>query len=206
MGGSGAGKTLFLRSLALLETWDKGSLRWLGRPVEDGEVPSFRSQVIYLHQRPALEDGTVEENLRAVFRFKTNRARAFDRPGIQSYLARIGFESSFLGKPARLLSGGEGQVVSLLRAVQLNPRALLLDEPTAALDAEKARAVEEIVFRWFGEAPPGKAYIWVCHQKEQAARISSRILMMERGCLQDLGDRTASSLKPPSAVSEENVR
>ena len=53
-GPSGAGKTVLLRALALLDPLDVGTIHWNGGPLRSETIPSFRSQVVYLHQRPAL--------------------------------------------------------------------------------------------------------------------------------------------------------
>src|SRR5829696_5963452 len=107
LGHSGAGKTLLLRALAMLDPLDEGTILWGGRAVEGEAVPSFRSEVIYLHQRPALLEGSVEENLRLAISLKIQRARRFDRGRIVGYLEEIGWNAHFLEKPHRDLSGGE---------------------------------------------------------------------------------------------------
>ena len=57
--------------------------------------------------------------------------------------------AAFLGRSSRDLSGGEAQIVALVRAIQLDPAVLLLDEPTASLDQVTAGAVEGLLDRWF---------------------------------------------------------
>lgn len=102
-------------------------------------------------------------------------------------LEGLGLGETFLEKSARDLSGGEGQIVSLLRAIQLGPSILLLDEPTASLDAASVAAVESLVTRWQAEAPGGRATVWVSHDAEQARRVGQRQLRMNAGELQSGG-------------------
>jgi putative ABC transport system ATP-binding protein len=71
--------------------------------------------------------------------------------------------------------------VALLRAVQLDPVVLLLDEPTAALDREAVAAVERLVGDWFDESPNDRALIWVSHDSGQAQRMTDRQVRMQRG-------------------------
>ena len=156
VGRSGAGKTVLLRAMALLDPLDLGTIHWRGNAVRGEAVPSYRSQVIYLHQRPALTDGSVADNLRYPFELAVHRDRTYDRQRVVALLEALGRDARFLEKPSRDLSGGEAQLVALIRAVQLDPAVLLLDEPTASLDLATAHAVEETIGRWL-DAPAADA-------------------------------------------------
>jgi len=181
VGPSGSGKTLLLRSLAWLDPLDAGTLYWRGRAVTRHVVPRFRSRVVYLHQRPALIAGTVAENLQSPFQFSVHRSRRFDAAQIEHWLRVLRREPDFLQKSSRDLSGGEAQITALLRAMQLTPDVLLLDEPTAALDPASAQGVEQCVSQWFQEAPQQRTIVWVSHDQEQAARMADRQLVMAAG-------------------------
>lgn len=183
IGPTGAGKTLLLRALALLDPLDCGDVLWRGRCIPPHAVPSFRSQVIYVHQRPALVSGTVEENLRFPFSLGVHRRSSYDRDRVLRLLAAAGRDESFLSRSDHELSGGERQIVALLRTVQLDPSVLLLDEPTAALDADSMDLVESIVRNWQRQAD--RAFIWVSHSAAQVRRIANRILSMDRGRLHE---------------------
>lgn len=182
-GGSGSGKSLLLRSITQLEILNQGEFIWKGKPIQKADMPLYRSHVIYLHQRPSLGSGTVEDSLRQVFSLKIHQEKKFSESLIINYLADIGLDKGFLHKSIHNLSGGEAQITALLRAIQLNPEIILLDEPTAALDAEKAAAVEKIVNCWFSEAEHGRAYVWVTHNMEQAASVSNKTWKMKQGKL-----------------------
>ena len=86
-GPSGAGKTVLLRALALLDPLTSGEVRWHGRSVEPGGAPAYRRRVAYLHQAPALAAGTVEANLRVPFGLGAHRGRSFDREAAGERLA-----------------------------------------------------------------------------------------------------------------------
>jgi putative ABC transport system ATP-binding protein len=140
--------------------------------------------VVYLHQRPSLFEGSIESNLRQPFSLKVNRRSSFDRNRILELLDGVGRPASFLERSSRDLSGGETQIVALLRALQLDPSILLLDEPTTSLDEATSRAIEELIRRWLGEAPADRASIWVTHDSLQARRIADQWLRMRRGRLE----------------------
>jgi putative ABC transport system ATP-binding protein len=184
IGPSGAGKTLLLRALAMLDPLDEGILQWKGRRISGMDVPAYRREVIYLHQRPALVQGSVETNLRYPFTLGVNRRSSFDKNRILDLLESIGRMASFLEKSSRNLSGGEAQVVALLRALQFDPSILLLDEPTTSLDLGTARAIEELLLRWLSEAPAERAFLWVSHDSDQVRRVADRCLRMQCGRLE----------------------
>ncbi|MHC4403564.1 MAG: ABC transporter ATP-binding protein [Planctomycetota bacterium] len=183
VGPSGSGKTLFLRSLVLLDRLDEGEIRWLGRPIHRHEVPGLRRQVIYLHQRPALWEETVEDALRQPFSLALHRGRRFDRTEVVRRLQELGRDEAFLTKPLRDLSGGERQITALLRGIGLDPMVLLLDEPTAALDGSATQAVEALVGRWVAESPEPRALVWISHDETQAGRVADTTLRMQSGRL-----------------------
>ena len=112
-----------------------------------------------------------------------NHDRHYDRPGILRRLHDLGRDASFLAKAARELSGGEMQIVGLIRALQLDPAVLLLDQPTASLDAETVQSVEQLVDQWLAEEPGRRAMVWVSHDARQVQRVARRVLWLNAGRL-----------------------
>jgi len=180
-GPTGSGKTLFLRALALLDPTDSGEIRWQEQPIGDADVPAYRRQVIYLHQRPALIPGSVEENLRLPWSFSSAQNGAFDFERARRYLDEVGRSEGLFGRQSSQLSGGERQIVALVRAMLLEPKILLLDEPTAALDAASSRQVERLVQTYLEEAPEKRATVWVTHDADQLRRVADWRLTMDQG-------------------------
>lgn len=181
IGPTGSGKTLLLRCLAMLDPLDAGELLWRGGRVSGAQVPRYRSRVIYLHQRPAVAEGTVEDFLCQPFLMKVHHGRQFNRRRIVNLLASLERNEAFLAKQQRDLSGGEAQLAALLRALQLDPNVLLLDEPTAALDAATGIMVERLIANWLEEQRNDRAIVWVSHDMEQAVRVSDRMIHMAQG-------------------------
>ncbi len=179
-GPSGVGKTLLLRAVAGLDPLDEGRIALEDRPRESWSIPAFRSRVCYLHQRPALLDGSVEENLRRPFALEVHRSRSFDEAEAVALLERLGRSGDLLRQRASNLSGGEAQLVALLRALLPGPSILLLDEPTASLDAETTQRVEAMILEWV-TASAGRALLWTSHDPSQLSRIATRRLVLERG-------------------------
>lgn len=181
LGPSGAGKTVLLRALALLDPLDEGSVRWRGAVVRGDLVPGYRKHVVYVRQRPALLEGTIDQNLRHPFTLRTHRDQAYDAGRAEDLLSRLGRPPGFLARDARDLSGGESQIVALVRALLLDPAVLLLDEPTASLDAATAAAAESVLNDWLAEADDARALVWVGHDAEQALRMTARRILIRAG-------------------------
>lgn len=183
VGPTGSGKTLLLRSLALLDPFDTGQILWLGQPIRPQSVPDFRRQVTYLHQRPALIEGTVDDNLRLPFTFGVHARDSFDREQVLSMLESVARDADFLSRSWRDLSGGEAQIVALVRVLQLNPTVLLLDEPTASLDTATVDNIEQLITHWHSKTDRQRATVWVTHDREQSTRVATRVLRMNSGRL-----------------------
>ncbi|MBI3838811.1 MAG: ATP-binding cassette domain-containing protein [Planctomycetia bacterium] len=183
VGPTGSGKTLLLRSLALLDPIDEGRVLWLSQTISARLVPAFRSQATYLHQRPALIEGTVEDNLRLPFTFRIHAHQDFDRRRVASMLEMVGRGADFLARSWHDLSGGEAQIVALVRALQLNPTVLLLDEPTASLDASTTQTIERLISHWHERTNGKRALIWVTHDRQQSTRVAQRVVQMNAGKL-----------------------
>lgn len=181
-GEAGAGKTLLLRAIATLDPIQAGTITFQSKNVSDWFIPRYRTQVLYLHQRPALLEGTVEQNLQAIYKMAVHRS--LDRYDVQKdrileYLSVLGRSTDFLDRPIHALSGGEAQIAAFLRALLCSPTVLLFDEPTASLDAQTARRFESLVHRWQQEDQT-RSYFWTSHASEQLARMTDRRLTLKR--------------------------
>jgi putative ABC transport system ATP-binding protein len=177
IGPSGSGKSLLLRTLAGLDPIQEGQITFQQKSLQKWFMPHYRARVIYLHQRPSLLEGTVESNLQYVYQLSVHRKRNYNRQKILNYLELLGRSDNFLERPSTTLSGGEAQIVAFLRAVQLSPLILLLDEPTASLDAETAHRLEKLVERWQSE-DLNRAYLWTSHDREQLKRVTDSQLIL----------------------------
>jgi putative ABC transport system ATP-binding protein len=182
-GPSGSGKSVFLRALALLDPVDDGVIQWRGETIARAGIPAYRRRVAYIAQRPAMLDGSVEDNLRYPFSLNVYRDVRFDRERVVKLACRAGREAGFLDKRASELSGGEAQIAALIRVLQVNPDVLLLDEPTASLDPASALEIEALVGAWFDDGQGERASIWVSHDPAQAQRVGERQFVMTAGTL-----------------------
>ncbi len=193
VGPVGAGKTLLLRALALLDPFDTGQILWQGGEVVPALVTAYRSQVMYLHQRPSLAPGSVEANLRLPFTLHIHQQQ-FDLERIVQWLSEFEKDRTFLSRDEKDLSGGERQIVALLRVLQLDPTVLLLDEPTTAMDAKSSAVVENWIANWLSNREAQRAAVWVSHDDQQIGRVTNRIYQVSQGCVVNSGASDAGQL------------
>ena len=134
-GRNGAGKTTLLKILAGLEPPDRAEVcDGAHRSPWNRAVKRLRRNVVYLHQRPFMFDASVEQNLAYGLR-AGGTAAAEVRTRVREALRKVDL-TAMAKRNARTLSGGEQQRLALARAWVLQPRVLLLDEPTANMDLE----------------------------------------------------------------------
>ncbi|MDH5490721.1 MAG: ATP-binding cassette domain-containing protein [Myxococcales bacterium] len=169
---SGAGKTTLLRALAGLTPLEKGTLTLDGEAPASMGMPRWRRRVVYLAQRPTFLLGSVRENLARPFGYATAEG-AFPLGRAEALLERLGLHQGVLDQEARTLSVGEGQRVALVRALLLEPCALLLDEPTSALDPGAIEGLEGLLRE---RLEAGVALVWVTHDPDPIARLGAKVL------------------------------
>jgi len=170
MGPSGTGKTLFLRSICMLEPHATGDIKWKGTTISNNQIPQYRSRVIYVGQRSALSYGTARSSIEEVFKYKVHRGRVWNAESTRNALIQLGKGDRFLDKTVDHLSGGEKQILNILKAVALQPEVICFDEPTSALDFDSTLKMEN----WLKANYHG-SWIWVTHQSDQAKRLGKRI-------------------------------
>jgi putative ABC transport system ATP-binding protein len=173
---SGAGKTLLMRNLVLLDPIQQGTLLFQGQSPTDWTLPVYRTQVMYLPQRATAFEGTVVDNLKRAFTLGVYHHRQFNPAQIENWLHQLGRRADFLQRQATQLSGGETQILALLRTLQLEPQVLLLDEPTASLDANTTLKVEALLHTWLNQ--PGRTCLVASHDVEQMSRMTNRQLSL----------------------------
>ena len=179
-GVNGAGKSTLLRVLAGLETVQVDSAVFEGKPVALHPYPPLlRRAIVYVHQHPIMFSTSVAQNIgyglmargEAKARVAQLVREAMDWAGV-AYLADT--------DPARL-SGGEKQRVALARARVLQPRLLLLDEPTANLDGA---AREQVIALIPTLVEQGTTVVMACHDRDLIGLPGVRRLKLRDGHLE----------------------
>jgi len=133
-GPSGSGKTTFIRLLNGLHSPTSGTIHYLNQPLESFDFLYLRQKVGMVFQTPVIINGTVKENL--AIKEKWNKTQTqIDHSYLKFILEKVGLNSISLDQDAKDLSGGEQQRINFARVLLNQPSVLLLDEPTANLDA-----------------------------------------------------------------------
>lgn len=198
VGPSGAGKSTLLRLLNFLETPTAGQLAYRNTPFANLSLDQ-RREITTVFQRPVLLNATVRANVAYGLQLRGQRRTAF----IDEMLARVGLEK-MANVSARKLSGGEMQRVALARALVIEPRVLLLDEPTANLDPYNVALIEEIVRTQHRER--GTTIVLVTHNLFQAKRLAHRVGLMLNGQLVEIGETAAFFETPRDSRTSAFVR
>lgn len=197
LGKSGSGKTTLLNILGGLDRPTSGQLLVDGKSISDvsgKELDSFRNTFVgFVFQDFALIDGfTVGQNVAFALELQGQRK---NREKVRKALSAVGLEG-FENRRINTLSGGQKQRVSIARALVKDPRIVLADEPTGALDSETGNSV----LSEMKKLSLDKLVIVVSHDRESAERFADRIIELKDGKV--LKDRTisqgdsASSPKP----------
>jgi phospholipid/cholesterol/gamma-HCH transport system ATP-binding protein len=181
LGGSGSGKSTLLRTLIGLETPSGGSCRFEDEDLYRLEEPDWqrvRRRIAYAFQGGALFDSlTVAENLSYPLLEHTELSEAECLAKVTETLERFGLAGTEKLLPASL-SGGMQKRVGLARAIMLDPRIILYDEPTAGLDPTNGRKIAETILAL---KAAGKTSILVTHDTACALAVADRIAFIHEG-------------------------
>lgn len=186
LGPSGCGKTTLLRSIAGMEFADSGNILLEGRDMTF--EPIRHRQVGFVFQHYALFNHmSVFENVAYGLRVRPRAQRPTEaeiRRRVHELLELVQLEWLAKRFPPQL-SGGQRQRIALARALAVEPRYLLLDEPFGALDANVRKELRRWLRRLHEELHVTS--LFVTHDQEEAMEVASRIVVMNRGRIEQVG-------------------
>ncbi|KFC63353.1 ATP-binding cassette domain-containing protein [Massilia sp. LC238] len=179
-GVNGAGKSTLLRMLAGLERVDACTVDFDGRSMPLHPYPqALRRAIVFVHQHPIMFSTSVAHNI-AYGLLARGESRRSVAPRVEDAMAWAGVAHLRDTDPARL-SGGEKQRVALARARVLQPRLLLLDEPTANLDGPAREQVIELIPTLLEQ---GSSVVMACHDRDLIGLPGIRRLKLRDGRLE----------------------
>ncbi len=183
VGPNGAGKSTLLLTLARLLKPERGEILFNGIPVSAESDLAYRRRLALVLQDPLLFDTSVYENVASGLRFRGLPKNEI-QPRVEAWLERLGI-AHLAKRRANELSGGEGQRVSLARALVLEPELLLLDESFGALDPPtRTRLLDDL-----GQILPtsGTTTIFITHNLSESRQLVGRLAVIMAGRLQGCG-------------------
>jgi sulfate transport system ATP-binding protein len=202
LGPSGCGKTTLLRVIAGLEQADAGQVLLNGQDV--AAVGARERQVGFVFQHYALfRHMTVFENVAFGLRVKPRRERpaeAVIREKVHELLELVQLDW-LAGQFPSALSGGQRQRIALARALAVQPKVLLLDEPFGALDAKVRKELRSWLRRLHDDLHI--TTIFVTHDQEEALEVADRIVVLNRGHVEQVGSPQQTYDHPQSAFVYE---
>ncbi len=160
-GDNGSGKTTLLRILAGLETADKLEMTFAGTSTTGVYPPEWRQHIIHVHQHPYLFQSNVEANV--AYGLIMRKVPTATRDVLVGEAIHWAGLDARRGVPPKRLSGGERQRLALARAKVLEPKLLLVDEPTANLDRH---ARPQIVLLLQNMVAAQRTVVVACHDRE----------------------------------------
>lgn len=186
LGPSGCGKTTLLRIIAGLESADQGSILFSGEDTTDVHVRD--RQVGFVFQHYALfRHMTVFENVAFGLRMKPRNIRPSEdqiKQKVHDLLKLVQLDWLADRYPSQL-SGGQRQRIALARALAVEPKVLLLDEPFGALDAKVRKELRRWLRRLHDELHVTS--IFVTHDQEEALEVADRVVLMNKGVVEQSG-------------------
>ncbi|MTT32812.1 ATP-binding cassette domain-containing protein [Terrilactibacillus sp. BCM23-1] len=196
IGSSGSGKTTLLRCINLLVNIDKGEILFNNIPViqieENGskslltnnKLNEYRTEIGFVFQHfnlfPHL---TVNKNIALALEKIKGMDKKKIKEKVKDLLSWVGLESKYDAYPGQL-SGGQKQRVAIVRALAMEPIAMLFDEPTSALDPETVGDVLEVMRKLPDD---GMTMVIATHEMEFAREVADRIVFMDKGVIVEQG-------------------
>lgn len=201
LGPSGCGKSTLLRCLNGLELGHAGKYRFAGQDLPaNTDWRQVRQQIGMVFQSYHLfPHMTVLENIVLGPLSVQKRTRVDAQRQAETLLTRVGLLDKRDAYP-RELSGGQQQRIAIVRALCMNPRVMLFDEVTAALDPEMVKEVLEVILDL---ARSGMTLLIVTHEMAFARAVADRILFMDGGRIAEQRDPESFFSAPQTARAQQ---
>jgi putative ABC transport system ATP-binding protein len=176
LGSSGGGKTTFLKLLNNMITADQGTITYQGKDIESYDPVSLRREIVMLPQDPQIFKGTIKDNFTKTEAITDNENS--QNLNYNELLQKVSLTQD-LNDAADNLSGGEKQRLALARVMLLEPKVLLLDEPSSSLDKKTEEKIIKRVVDYVRKN--NRTLIMVTHSSKIAEKFADKIINIENG-------------------------
>ncbi|MCH2543828.1 MAG: ATP-binding cassette domain-containing protein [Candidatus Atelocyanobacterium sp. ALOHA_A2.5_9] len=178
IGPSGSGKTTLLRLINRLQEPSTGKILFCSQPLEKIPIIDLRQQIVLLPQEPTLLGMSVNEDLSYAQKLQ-NISKAEINQRLQKWKSRLSIPNQWLERYESELSLGQRQIIGITRGLIIEPKILLLDEPTSSLDSLKANQIIKLLTNITQYTQT--AIVIVSHDLEVVKSFSKYILKLEQG-------------------------
>jgi len=182
LGQNGAGKSTLIKVLAGAHSPDAGEIRWAGEPVSFASpVQALRAGLATIYQELDLVGGlSVADN---IYLGHEDARLGFSRRGqmvaaTRALLARLGHDEIDPNREVRTLSAAGQQIVSMARALSHDARLIVMDEPSAVLDADEVRNLFRVIAELIDQQV---AVVYISHRLEEIREIGHRVTVLKDG-------------------------
>ena len=193
LGPNGAGKSLLLKLIQGIQKPSAGRIKLRGIPIEENQ-----ERLTMVLQAPILLRLSVYYNIAMCMNRSNFFLSSSEKEAIYRLLKKVGLEDK-LNVPAKFLSGGEKQKLSLARALISNPSILLVDEPTSTIDPTTTLLIENMIRE---QSELGTKIIFVTHDINQAFRLANDAVMINKGKIVEHGSVENFFQKPSSSFTK----
>lgn len=209
LGSSGSGKSTLLRCINLLENPHQGQILIAGEELrlkatrkgeliaaDNRQINRLRSDIGFVFQNFNLwPHMTVLDNITEAPRRVLGQSKAEATEVAEALLAKVGIADKRHAYPAQL-SGGQQQRAAIARTLAMQPKVILFDEPTSALDPEMVQEVLSVIR---GLAEEGRTMLMVTHEMNFARQVSSEVVFLHQGLIEEQGSPEQVFNDPRSA-------
>lgn len=175
MGKNGTGKTTLLRICALLESPDRGTVQYFSKNRLLEQNIGLKRKITLVSAKVGVFNASVLKNVAYGLTVRGLRKKQAAEK-IKNVLDFVGLADKS-GQSALTLSSGEAQRMGIARAIAIDPEILFLDEPTASVDEEHTKYIEDIILKLKKEQKT--AIVMATHDSAQAKRLSDEIILLK---------------------------
>ena len=184
-GGSGSGKSSLLKAVLGFVPLSEGTIKVDGTLLAPKTADHIRKKIAWIPQELALPSEWVSEMVRMPFELKANREAGFSKERLMDYFVSLGLEEKLYDKRVNEVSGGQRQRIGIARALTVQPKLIIADEPVSALDVTIPAQVLELLKQLKEEM--GLSILFISHDLRVVYQMCNHVMIMQKGQFVEMG-------------------
>ncbi|WP_238906783.1 ABC transporter ATP-binding protein [Clostridium sp. YIM B02506] len=204
IGTSGSGKTTALKLINGLLKADTGDVCIEGKNITSVDIISLRRNIGYVIQGVGLfPHMSVRKNIAYVSNLSRKKDKSKIDTTVNKLIKIVGMDKEMLDRYPSELSGGQKQRIGIARALAASPKILLMDEPFGAVDEITRKSLQEEILRIHKDL--GVTIIFITHDIKEALKLGSKVLIMDKGEIIQLGTPNEIKSNPKNSFVKELI-